>query len=94
MRSFQDETGRTWVATADEEVTPRHHGRWYLVLHPEDEPSLRLPLPEVRWQTRATGERTIRTMSRFELLRRLRIVTGRAAGEGPLRVEEQAGSPG
>ena len=30
-----------------------------------------LPLPEVRWQTGQSAARTLRTMSEFELLRRL-----------------------
>lgn len=82
MRSFSDEMGRGWIATAHEEMTPRHHGRWHLVLHPEGAPSETLMLPEVRWQTRETAERTIRTMSETELRRRLRIARGRAPGEG------------
>jgi hypothetical protein len=90
MRTFQDDAGRAWVATAEEESTPRHHGRWIMVLHPDGAPDRLLPLPEVRWQTRATAARTLRTMSRFELLRRLRIVLGRAGEVGPLPVEEEA----
>jgi hypothetical protein len=76
MRSFTDDTGTDWTATAREENTPRHHGRWYLVF--EGAEGLLLPMPEVRWQTRATAERTLRTMSRFELLRRLQTVRERA----------------
>jgi hypothetical protein len=77
MRTFRDAAGRAWVASAREEDTPRHHGRWYLVLHPEDEPDAIHAIPEVRWQTDATAVRTLRTMSDFELRRRLRIVRGR-----------------
>lgn len=76
MRSFDDEAGAAWTATAREENTPRHHGRWYLVFESAD--GSVIPMPEVRWQTRATAERTLRTMSRFELLRRLHIVRERA----------------
>ena len=79
MRSFVDAQGRTWVASAREENTPRHHGRWYLVFHPADDDAHVLPIPEVRWQTRATAERTLATMSDFELLRRLHGVLGRTA---------------
>lgn len=82
MRVFEDDAGREWVATAREEETPRHHGRWYLVFHPADEPDRAMPMPEVRWQTRRTAERTLRTMSAIELNRRLRTVRGRA-GEDP-----------
>ncbi|NJD09792.1 MAG: hypothetical protein FIB01_04885 [Gemmatimonadetes bacterium] len=71
MKPFQDETGRSWVATAYEEQTPRHHGRWYLVMHPAAGPEPLLPMPEVRWQSRRSAERTLATMSEFELRRRL-----------------------
>ena len=77
MRTFSDEAGRDWVATAREEQTPRHHGRWFFVLHPADQPTLELSEPEVRWQTAASADRTLRTMSVFELRRRLGIVLGR-----------------
>ncbi len=79
MVTFQDASGVRWVAGAREEDTPRHHGRWYLILHPEGEPDAVLALPEVRWQTRATAERTLETMSVFELRRRLDIARRRAA---------------
>ena len=87
MRSFTDEAGRTWLADALEESTPRHHGRWYLVFRPEAGDGPVLPMPEVRWQTHETAARTVRTMSDTELRRRLRIVRARrpapavAAGE-------------
>lgn len=78
MRTFTDESGREWVATAHEEETPRHHGRWFLVFHPSDAPDPELAMPEVRWQNRRTAERTVKTMSDIELRRRLRTVRGRA----------------
>lgn len=78
MRKFADQSGREWVATVREEVTPRHFGRWYLIFRQEGEEGVELPMPEVRWQTRATGERTLRTMGEFELRRRLGWVRGRA----------------
>lgn len=79
MRSFTDESNEEWVATAHEEETPRHHGRWFLVFHPAGEPGRAYPLPEVRWQTRAAAERTLRTMSAAELRRRLRSARARTA---------------
>lgn len=82
MITFKADDGREWTATALEEDTPRHHGRWYLVLHPSDSSETVLALPEVRWKTRATAERTLRTMSNFELRRRLRIATGRHDAPG------------
>lgn len=81
MRSFTDDTGREWVASAREEVTPRHHGRWYLILHPADEPRHELAVPEIRWQTPESAERTLRTMGEFELRRRLAGARQRAAEE-------------
>jgi hypothetical protein len=80
MRSFIDESGRERVATALEEATPRHHRRWHLAPHPPNQPEPVHTLREVRWQTRATAERTLRTMSEVELRRRLRIALDRAPG--------------
>lgn len=79
MRTFEAAGGERWVAGAREESTPRHHGRWYMILHPEQDSARVLALPEIRWQTRATAERTIETMSLFELRRRLDIALGRTA---------------
>lgn len=88
MRSFSDEAGAAWLASAREEDTPRHHGRWYLVFQAEGSDAV-LPMPEVRWQTRATAQRTLQAMSRFELLRRLHIVLGREAATGVVPPERQ-----
>lgn len=78
MRSFMDQEGRGWIATAREEETPRHHGRWHFVFHTDALPTnLELALPEVRWQSRETAERTILTMSENELLRRLAVARAR-----------------
>lgn len=82
MREFTDERGAVWVADAREEETPRHHGRWYLVFHTPGESDAVLSMPEVRWQTSATAARTLRTMSVFELRRRLATVRARGAATG------------
>lgn len=85
MRSFHDAAGREWLADALEEATPRHHGRWYLVFRPAAGDGPVLPMPEVRWQTRETAARTVKTMSETELRRRLAVVRARrpvAAGAG------------
>jgi len=71
MRKFTDEHGGGWIAGVKEEKTPRHHGRWYLVFHPDGGDTPSLATPEVRWQSQASAERTIGTMSLFELRRRL-----------------------
>jgi hypothetical protein len=78
MKPFTDEAGAQWVASAREEQTPRHHGRWYLVMHAAGDEARLLAMPEVRWQTRATAERTLLTMSDFELRRRLHTLRERA----------------
>ncbi len=77
MRDFTDEQGGVWTATAIEEETPRHHGRWVLFFHPRGAETPRLPAPEVRWQSRPEAERTLGTMSLFELRRKLANVKGR-----------------
>jgi len=81
MKSFHDELGRGWVASPREEQTPRHHGRWYLVVHPAGEPERVMAMPEVRWQTRASAVRTLATMSEFELRRRLHTLLEREGQE-------------
>ncbi|HUG38956.1 MAG TPA: hypothetical protein VMM12_00640 [Longimicrobiales bacterium] len=97
MKRFTDAKGASWVATALEEDTPRHHGRWYLVLHPADGSGPELMLPEVRWQNRQTAERTLRTMSEFELRRRLRMASRRHDSPGAARDpfgQWETGDPG
>jgi hypothetical protein len=84
MIAFEDEQGRRWVATVREEDTPRHHGRFYLVFHPEGDDLGSWPLTDVRWQNAPTAERTLRTMAVFELRRRLGLALRRA---GPARPE-------
>ncbi len=87
MHTFEDLRGRTWVATAREEDTPRHHGRWYLVFHPEGAAAPELAMPEVRWQSRVSAERTLRTMGRWELQRRLQWLLDRETPEGDAPLE-------
>ncbi len=77
MREFTDANGDSWVATAIEEATPRHHGRWYLIFHPQGDPQHILPMEEVRWQNLPTAERTLRTMGAFELRRRIHLLLER-----------------
>ncbi len=78
MREFTDLLGTPWIATVEQEDTPRHHGRWSLVFQPAAGDAPRLPAPEVRWQTRDSAQRTIATMSLFELRRRLAGLQRRA----------------
>lgn len=90
MKTFTGEDGREWRATAAEEDAPRHHGRWYMVIRSTDPPDTELALPEIRWQTRHTAERSIRTMSEFELRRRLRMAANRR--ESPATVRDSFGA--
>lgn len=80
---FEDDSGRQWVATAREENTPRHHTRWYLVFHLAGSDDRLFPMAEVKWQTRETADRTLRTMSVFELRRRLATALSRAGEPAP-----------
>lgn len=81
MRNFLDDEGREWTASAREEETPRHHGRWVLLFHPADDASAMIPLPEVRWQTAQSAARTLRTMAEFELVRKLLSARARAGAD-------------
>lgn len=93
MKTFRAENGEAWVASAEREETERHHGIWFMVFHREGDSSERLPLFDVRWQTRATAERTLLTMSDFELRRRLKSAVARQAGGlGPTAVEGETAS--
>jgi hypothetical protein len=81
MKVFKDEFGNSWVAKAVEEETPRHHGRWYLVFHPEHDPAKTYDVPTIRWQTQATAARTLETISDFELRRRVNSAQLQQAAE-------------
>lgn len=99
MKRFKDEQGTEWTASVIEEDTPRHHGRFILVLRPAAGEGPDLILPEVRWQSAHSAERTLNTMGEFELRRRLRIALRRhdTPGGGVERTEFgdwKAGGPG
>lgn len=84
IRTVRDESGAEWVATVREEVTPRHHGRWYMAFHPTGAEAPLCPVPEIRWQTADSGERTIAAMSDFELRRRLLAALARYGSGAPV----------
>lgn len=77
MREFTDRDGNDWVATVREEGGPDYKGRYYLVFH-ESGTDQELPVRDVRWNSERTARRTLRTMSLFELRRRLRQAVGRS----------------
>lgn len=78
MREFEDEDGRTWVATVQERPGPDYKGRYYFFVRPEDgSEEDEIALLDVRWNSLRTAERTLGTMSGVELRRRLRQALGR-----------------
>ncbi len=80
MREFTDAEGGRWRASArlDETKSTDYKGRLFLVIEPLDGAAQgALELPEVRWNSERTAERTIATMSTVELRRRLRSALGR-----------------
>lgn len=79
MREFNDEKGRTWVATVAEHRGTDYKGRYSLVMRPaEGGPTV--ALDDIRWNSERTADRTLSTMSLVELRRRLRSARGRTAG--------------
>lgn len=80
MREFTDAQGGRWRASArrDDAKNADYKGRLFLVIEPLDGAAEGvLELPEVRWNSERTAERTIATMSTVELRRRLRSALGR-----------------
>lgn len=80
MRTFQDERGRTWIATVRERPGHDYKGRYSFVFalegQEEGEP---IELADVRWNSLRTAQRTLATTSDVELRRRLRSARGRAS---------------
>ena len=88
MRSFQDESGRTWVASVRERPGHDYKGRYSFVFALEgDETGEPIELADVRWNSLRTAQRTLATSSDVELRRRLRSARGRASA----RAFRQAG---
>jgi hypothetical protein len=80
MRRFQDDTGATWEAFVRERAGDNYKGRFWFVMVPEGGPEKEeVELIDVRWNSKRTAERTLKTMSVWELRRRLRSALGRAA---------------
>lgn len=78
MREFEDQGGRTWVASVRERPGPDYKGRYFFFLKPKDgDEGEGVELLDVRWNSLRTAERTLRTMSGVELRRRLRQALGR-----------------
>lgn len=80
MRTFQDESGRTWIATVRERPGHDYKGRYSFVFAPEgQEDGELIELADVRWNSFRTAQRTLATTSDVELRRRLRSARGRAS---------------
>ncbi len=56
-----------------------YKGRFHLILQPESDGADTVGLDDVRWNSRKTAERTLRTMSALELRRRLRSARDRGS---------------
>ena len=79
MRQFTDDQGAEWVASVATEKGGDYKGRFYLVMHRAGaEDGNPVSLADVRWNSRRTADRTLATMSRVELRRRLRSAVGRS----------------
>ena len=80
MRTFQDESGATWVASVKERAGGDYKGRFTFVIVPDGGTQAQeVELEDVRWNSQRTAERTLQTMAESELKRRLRSAMGRAA---------------
>jgi len=79
MREFQDESGRSWVASIQDRGGVDYKGRFGFRFNPKDMPEAEaFVLRDVRWNSSESAERTLGTMSVTELRRRLKIALGRA----------------
>ncbi len=76
-RRFTDDEGVLWRAFAEAVPGGDYKGRYHLVLEPDSKEGESFPLPEIRWNSLDTAQRTIRTMSEVEMRRRLRSAVRR-----------------
>ncbi len=79
MTAFLDDNGRAWVATVRAQSGTDHKGRYFFHVHEEGGPDDGVSLLDVRWNSLATAERALNTMSEVELRRRLRSALERAS---------------
>jgi hypothetical protein len=80
MRRFHDDAGTPWEAYVREREGDDYKGRFWFVMVPDGGvQGEEVELIDVRWNSKKTAERTLRTMSEWELRRRLRSALGRAA---------------
>ena len=77
MKKFVDDGGTLWEASVAEARGEDYKGRFYLTVRADGSDELPIPLPEIRWNSIRTAERTLQTMSDVELRRRLRTAVSR-----------------
>jgi len=83
MREFEDHEGGVWIAGVKARPGLDFKGRYYFVARPREAgEGEEVALGDVRWNSRRTAERTLRTMSEVELRRRLRQARGRTPTDG------------
>jgi len=78
MREFEDAAGRRWHASVREIPGPDYKGRIRLVFEPVDGDGSMVVASDVRWNSERTARRTLETMSRSELEKRLSAAVGRS----------------
>lgn len=79
MKQFLDDGGVVWIARVNERPGEDYKGRFGFVLAPDGD-GPQIELEDVRWNSRKTAERTLRTMSTVELRKRLHSALGRKSG--------------
>jgi len=78
MRNFEDSSDSIWIASIREREGDDYKGRFLLVLNRDGgSREEEIVLKDVCWNSPKTAERTLRTMSRAELRRRLHSALGR-----------------
>ncbi len=84
MRQFTDDQGVEWVASVAIEEGGDYKGRFYLVMHRAEGRAGPVSLVDVRWNSRKTADRTLATMSKVEMRRRLSSAVGRSGVRSPV----------
>lgn len=93
MKVFEDEQGRSWVATVRARPGKDYKGRYYFFVKPEDgEDADGIALLDIRWNSERAAQRSLDAMSGVELRRRLRSARGRGRA-GAAVLSAAAGVP-
>lgn len=84
VRQFTDDQGVEWVASVATEEGGDYKGRFYLIMHRAEGQGDPVSLVDVRWNSRKTADRTLATMSKVEMRRRLSSAVGRSGVRSPV----------